>query len=119
MQDLPAQLIPKLAVGPLSSQPCPSALAVPRGLRALKFIMGVWEPQGWEGTSHEMEEWDVRAWHGTGWVADAGGGRNNLKSQLERPVLPGQEAEPKERGSRCWESSGGVAAAQHGVPWAV
>lgn len=53
-------------------------------LGALKFIVGVWEPQGWEGTSHRMEEWDVRAWDGTGWVGGAGGGRNILKRQFER-----------------------------------
>lgn len=33
----------------------------------------------------------------------AGEDRNNLKSQFEGPVLPGQEVQPKKRGSHCWE----------------
>lgn len=60
---------------------------------------------------HEMEEWDVRAWDGTAWVGGSGGDRNDLKSQFERPVLPGQEVQPKKRGSHCWECHGAAAAA--------
>lgn len=110
MQDLPCPADPKAGSGTSVLSTLSFSPGSP-SLGALKFIMGVWEPQGWERTSHEMEEWDVRAWHGTGWVGGAAGGINNLKSQFERPVLPGQEAQPKKRGSHCWERSCGAAAA--------
>lgn len=45
-------------------------------------------------------------YEGLGWLllgGGAGGDRNNLKSQFEGPVLPGQEVQPKKRGSHCWE----------------
>lgn len=102
----PAQLIPKLAVGF-----CPPNLVLQPGspsLGALKFIMGVWEPQGWEGTSHKMGEWDVRAWDGPGWVGGAGRGRNNLESQFERLYLccQGRRSSPRREalsaGSELW-----------------
>lgn len=110
LQDLPCSVDPKAGSG-TSVLPTSSFSPGSPSLGALKFIMGVWEPLGWEGTSHEMEEWGVKAWLGTGWVGGAGGGRNNLKSQFERPVLPEQGGTAQKGGSHCWESSRGAAAA--------
>lgn len=110
LQDLPCSVDPKAGSG-TSVLPTSSFSPGSPSLGALKFIMGVWEPLGWEGTSHEMEEWGVKAWLGTGWVGGAGRGRNNLKSQFERPVLPEQGGTAQKGGSHCWESSRGAAAA--------